>query len=357
MKKKLLVFAAFMAFGFLIVGCAKEDSKSGKEAGAGAITVSIKGENSENASGRAIGNPSQAQENTVKSFTVLVFNYSTGAFEKTQTFTNVLTGEITGLTTAYSKRVVVLVNLPYTLPAVENYDQLQYYLVNLDSQVPGDFSSKGLFMSGIYPTAVTLNASAPTPITVDVARVVAKVKLGTLTIDPSLPFTLDDFTLEGVSVQKARNYSYIFGDYALAGDFDYIGGVTGSVSQIVRAYLYEAYSLPAGYVKGTPLSPQIYFYVFPNNNDDDKATTLTIKGTYLGAPMYYTFRINDKVGLGTSTTDGTWIKRNMVYTLNVTLKKLGLGGDDPDVVDETAILDVTVDVADWEGELIQNVEW
>ena len=142
--------------------------------------------------------------------------------------------------------------------------------------------------------------------------------------------------------------------------FTYVGGIEGSTSSAgvtPKSYLNESYSLPENYVGGSRLTPQVYFYVFPNDNTDNHSTILTLHGTYDGEPMYYSFYVNDKAEAGENATDGTWIQRNKIYTLNVTLKKLGSGSENPDVPNELVSMDVTVEVADWDGELIQDVEW
>lgn len=72
-----------------------------------------------------------------------------------------------------------------------------------------------------------------------------------------------------------------------------------------------------------------YFYVFPNDNTGGNATLITLVGTYDGQLTYFPFRINDKPGEDGATSDGTFIQRNHVYTVNVTLKRLGGGSADP----------------------------
>ena len=51
------------------------------------------------------------------------------------------------------------------------------------------------------------------------------------------------------------------------------------------------------------------------------------------------------------------IQRNHVYTVNVTLKRLGGGSADPEVPADPAALTVTVEPQEWATELVQNVEW
>lgn len=100
-----------------------------------------------------------------------------------------------------------------------------------------------------------------------------------------------------------------------------------------------------------------YFYVFPNDNTGGNAALITLVGTYDGQLTYFPFRINDKPGSDGATSDGTFIQRNHVYTVNVTLKRLGGGSADPEVPADPASLTVTVEPQEWATELVQNVEW
>lgn len=105
------------------------------------------------------------------------------------------------------------------------------------------------------------------------------------------------------------------------------------------------------------MNPEVYFYVFPNDNTNNNATLLNLYGNYKGKEIYFPFYINQQQGVGSSTTDGTWITRNKIYTLNVTLKKIGNSSENPNVPNEEVSMDVEVEVANWEAELIQEVEW
>lgn len=351
MKKILL--SALTAVAIIATGCSKEAAVTpGNPTGEGAITISIQ---SESPSARATGSPTTDAEKTVKSFTVYVFNNSTGVLEKSQTFTENLKGQVDGLSIGSQKKVAVLVNQPDGFPAVTSHSGLSEAMIGLDSQVPGDFSSTGLFMSGEHATPVTLSKDETVGITVQVKRITAKVKLGSLTVVPESGLSLDDFTLTGVSIQKARDKAPVFGGIPTTG-FNYIGGIDGS-GAVTVPYLHEHYSLPENYVGGTRLEPEVHFYVFPNDNTDNESTLMTLYGEYNGGKVFYPFYINDKIGAGENASDGTWIQRNKVYTLNVTLKKLGTGSENPNVPNEQVSMDVTVEIADWEGDLNQDVEW
>lgn len=90
---------------------------------------------------------------------------------------------------------------------------------------------------------------------------------------------------------------------------------------------------------------------------DGNTTLITLAGTYAGEPTYFSFRINDGTVTGGGTNDGTFIRRNSVYTVNVTLRRLGGGSTDPEVTADPASLTVTVEPQEWATELVQNVEW
>ena len=100
-----------------------------------------------------------------------------------------------------------------------------------------------------------------------------------------------------------------------------------------------------------------YFYLLRSDNGDGLPTLIPLAGTYDGQPVYFPFRINDTVGSDGATSDGTFIRRNSVYVVNVTLKRLGSGSDNPEVPADPASLTVTVEPQEWATDLIQNVEW
>lgn len=356
MNKKWLFTA--MILGVLATGCSRDELREiTPEDTKGSLTINIK--NDAQVISRALGAPTQEIENTVHSFTVYVFNNLTGVLEKSQSFTAATEGEIAGLSIASAKRIVALVNKPGDFPAINNYSEFenQLSMISLDTQLPGDFSSKGLFMSGEYDGPVTLNATEKTKVTIPVKRITAKVKLGSLKITPDAGLSLDNFELHGVSIQRARDKTLPLGGLATTG-FNYVGGIATNGDEEVKPYLHESLTIPTGYTAGESLASDIYFYVFPNDNTNNQSTLLTVYGSYNGETVYYPFQINNKaIGTGENAPDGNWIERNKVYTLNINLRKLGNGGENPDVPNEEVALDVTVEVADWEGELKQDVEW
>lgn len=154
--------------------------------------------------------------------------------------------------------------------------------------------------------------------------------------------------LNKVIVMKARGSAMMGLPSAAYTPDVFYGGMAGDKST-VKAYLSET-------ISANDYSNR-YFYVLPSDNDDGNTTLITLAGTYDGQPAYFPFRINDKAGTGEASSDGTFIRRNYVYTVNVKLKRLGGGSSNPEVPADPASLDITVEPQDWTAELVQDVEW
>lgn len=102
-----------------------------------------------------------------------------------------------------------------------------------------------------------------------------------------------------------------------------------------------------------------YFYVLPSDNDDGHIHThhVSRQPTKEYLPTSH-FSSNNKTAESEGeTTDGKFIERNHIYTINITIKRLGNGSVDPTEPGDPAALVVTVEPQDWETEIIQNVEW
>lgn len=354
---KRVIISLLLTTAIAFASCSKDDvvSPVNETNKTGAISISIKGDEPET---KALSSPTPEQEKMVKNFTVYVFSNATGAFEKSATFTDGFEGRVTGLGIASSKKVVVLVNKPDDFPTISHYSDFAKVenMIHLDTQGSVDFIDSGLFMSGEYATPVELSAEETVKITVVVKRLTAKVRIGTLSVNPAIGQKLSDFSLTGISIQKARDNSPALGGLANTG-YDFVSGIAESGNAIEKNYLHDLYSLPSGYVAGTPLNPNICYYIFPNDNSV-QATLLTVYGTYLGQKVYYTFNVNDKVSnIGGNLTDGKFIERNKVYTVNVKLQKLGNGGEDPNIPNQEVDMDAEIVISDWDDELIHEVEW
>lgn len=344
----LAIFTCILASASLSVSCSKDDTEKTLSEETASLTVTLNGQAPRT---KAVVPPEDADElekaeNTVKNATVFVFN-ANGTLDKRQTLAAPsLSATISGLL-AGEKRVVVVANVPssVTFPDGINYSWFADAgnVIDLDTQSP---ETNGLFMSG--EDMVTLTANSAATKTISISRIAAKIKLGTVTISPDPGHDPDKFVLNKVIVMKARGSAMMGLPSAAYTPNVFYGGMAGDKST-VKAYLSETIS--------TSDYSNRYFYVLPSDNDDGNTTLITLAGTYDGQPAYFPFRINDKVGTGEASSDGTFIRRNYVYTVNVKLKRLGGGSSNPEVPADPASLDITVEPQDWTAELVQDVEW
>ena len=325
----LAIFTCILASASLSVSCSKDDTEKTLSEETASLTVTLNGQAPRT---KAVVPPEDADElekaeNTVKNATVFVFN-ANGTLDKRQTLAAPsLSATISGLL-AGEKRVVVVANVPssVTFPDGINYSWFAD-AIDLDTQSP---ETNGLFMSG--EDMVTLTANSTATKTISISRIAAKIKLGTVTISPDPGHDPDKFVLNKVIVMKARGSAMMGLPSAAYTPDVFYGGMAGDYSNR-------------------------YFYVLPSDNDDGNTTLITLAGTYDGQPAYFPFRINDKAGTGEASSDGTFIRRNYVYTVNVKLKRLGGGSSNPEVPADPASLDITVEPQDWTAELVQDVEW
>lgn len=338
----------------LLSACSNDEKNEAVSNGERAsITVTLKGEN---LSTRATGSTSDTEvdERKIVNYKVYVFSYNSGVLEK-ETDGTVSDGVakatvIDELSTAGTKRVVIVANLPADFPAINNYADFETETFDLGLQNPAKRETTGLVMSGESPE-LTLTSGNPVPVSVSIKRVVAKIELGSVTINPEAGHT-EPFILTHVSIQKAKSKATV-GPVTVLSEMPFYGGFAGTESSIPTPDNYLLNTITTDQPDGTAKSFDNFFYVFPNE-ETGAETLLTISGTYKGTVTHFPFRINN---IASGTTDGTLIKRNTRYILNVTLKKLGSGTTDPDIPGDPAAVEVTVTTEGWEGPLVQDVEW
>lgn len=239
------VFAGLLGIVFLMTACDGGETKQGPAAGPTAsLTVTLKGQEPSVRAVAPAGDPEQeelaAAENSVHNVTVFVFN-ANGTLDKKHTFApSVLSETITGLL-AGPKKLVVLANVPSTVSFPDGIDYDWFAdvrnVIGLDTQKT---AADGLFMSG--EGSVTLTANASETSTVAVSRLVAKVKLGTVSIVPEAGHDAAKFALTGVMVMKARGSAQMGVPSAAYTPDLFYGGMKGGKSeardyQIGRAHV------------------------------------------------------------------------------------------------------------------------
>lgn len=371
--KKTLLFASLSAL--ILAGCSKNKFPENPE-GVGSIRVSIQGDARQDSRITGPSTPNPAVEGVVSNFTVFVFNYTSGELEKSEQFAvtgDNYTAQINNLSTGTEKRVVAYVNVPgdMDLSTVKTYSDLRQNILTLDSQYADNIATIGLFMSGETTDPVILKASEQNNVTINVKRRVAKVILRSLQVTPTADAQLAEFALQGVSVQKARVTATPIGTILAAqgeATDNYAGGIASPAGATPNFTLTKAYLLDT--INAPTITPNTnlitsdayekYFYVLPNDNTNNNATLMAIYGTYGSTPQaaYYPFVVN---GISNSTdgnsTDGTYIQSNKIYALDVTLSRLNLPSEDPNIVPSEVVLNVTITPQDWDVTLNQKVEW
>jgi len=348
MKTRFFQLAVLLGGLLLTVSCSKDDETDEPGLETTSLSVTISGTESKNVEKRnvetrALGNPTLAEENKVFGYSIYVF-FPNGSLEKVETVSDgTLTKTVTGLTVG-AKKVVVLANVPTAYSTIGHYDDFEDAMFNLDTQEPSTLSTTGLAMSGEAPKILV--AGSTNTLSVPISRIVAKIRLGGITIDAASGHDPAKLELVAVHIMKARG-NYNMGIPTEKTDDVFYGGTVGTVSTITKTYLSEAISTG---------NEDCYFYVFPNDNTSGNATLFAVEAKYDNVTTYFSFYINDKEIIA-GDGSGEYIKRNTVHTINVTLKKLGGGATDPEIVAEPADMDVTIVPQDWILIPEQSVEW
>lgn len=348
MKTKISPIAIFIIGLLLSTSCNKDsdvtfsdeiiDSKTAS------VSVTISGTDSKEIGTRALGSPTQAEENSIFNYLIYVF-YPNGTLEKVDTVsTGTLTKTVSNLM-AGTKKVVVLANVPANYTAITSYSDLDTAMLHLDSQDAATLTTTGLTMSGEAPA--TIAAGSTNTLSVPVSRVAAKIKLGGVTIDPTSGHDPTKFELVAAHIMKARGHASM-GIPTITTKNVFHGGTIGTVSTTNKACLTE--SISTG-------NEGCYFYVFPNDNTAGNATLFTIEGKYENVTKYFTFCINDCASSTPNDGTGEYIKRNTAHTVYVTIKKPGGGSTDPEQLADLTDLEVTVVPQDWTIIPDQPVSW
>lgn len=324
--RKLVFFVSIAILSF--ASCSqKEDMQNPDETQIASMTIKIVGDNQT----RAVGNPTQTEENTIYGYKVYVF-YN-GVLEKvTPLITSGLTQTLQGLTTG-AKKVVVVANPALSMPDFfvgDPYSKFaeEAFNVNLENQ---STRSNGLIMTG-QVDVILAEAPATNAVTIPVSRIVAKIKLGTITLDPVVGVLPELFSLQGVAIMDAPSFSSL-GLPSIVTTPPLYGGLEGAyvTGDAVKTWLFEEIALDD--------HDNRYFYVFA-----DDATMLTLVGTYNGTRGYFVFKIDP-------------INRNTQHTLNITLKRLGSGSPSPDIPSDPTTMDVTIVPENWQVIPTQYVIW
>lgn len=358
MKTKFYLLVSILTLSFAAVGCSDNNSDDqGQQGAPGSLKISLMGETYRSSSRAAAALPN---ESTVTHYTVYVFNNSTGILEKVHDVSNsTLTTTIQGLPTGSAKKIAVVANAPAGLLNLDEgdyYSDLQAISVALSSLDPATMATTGFLMVGETASPVTLSTTTTTSVQVHVKRLAAKLIVGNVTMN--LPgdseYDMTDFTITGVSVQRGIMGTTIMGAAPTTPAF--AGGIQSTTSTTEYAFLKDAKSITfTDTDAGRTQNVGAVYYVLPNAIADN-CTMITFSATYEGTDYYLPVKINYIAISGDNAPDGSFIKSNYTYTLNLTLTQLGVGSTDPDEPLTVADLDVEVIISGW-NTIIQNETW
>lgn len=363
MKNYFLIGLA--ALTLLSTSCSKDSKTDSPEEGVAAMSIKLTGGTLQN---RATVSPSQAEENTVIDYGVYVFN-SANVLQKFRRYTSTGQQKITDLTTG-PKKVVVLVNLgaeanyPAKTEGSSTYANLVSSGINFQNipQTQAEVLASGLPMSG--EATVTLQegdgSNNSNDVTVQVYRLVAKIRLSGLTINPAVSGSLGVQLSELGIMRAVQQISVV--DASNLNSGSYYKGLSDSHS--TQGGSYEAKLHEDILNNYDPITGEIYFYVFPNTGSgvsDNNATLLTFVSDQAASvtnPIrYFPIVVNPVVAGGITGTDGTYIKRNTQYAIALTLQHHETGTEDPEVTVQPANISVVVNINDWAPTINQSVVW
>lgn len=335
---KQLFFLTSIILLFCSACSNNDDEVSSPEGKKASLTISLTGK--AGTTTRNVGPSNPYLENIIGYFTIYVFaNNRLERVEKTSSTIPVTTLFVDELTTGV-KRIVVIANSPYGyddpfLSEGDPYSKLADVAnyINLDDQTV----APGLVMTGETDATLQSITEGTNNITIPLSRIVAKIKLGSITIDPTAGVDPTLFQLTGIAIIKAKSQTSLGIPSIVTAQPFYSGikGLTVQDSNNIKGYLYEPISL-SDY-------SERYFYVFANDNSEEDATLMALEGTYNGVTMYYPFRLPA-------------IARNTEHTINITLRRLGTGSPDPELPSDPTTLIVTITPADWVVVPTQNVD-
>ena len=311
--------------------------------------------------------PTQTVENTIKRFTVAIFNKDQ-TVNTIQTITTKTTSPTTiNCTPAKDCTGIVVANAPtenHFAGALNKGDFLKKVIALTKAQTSDCLPMSGEVKDKSGNATFTLAPGENTGMTAVLKRLVARVSVSSIksAFDPNGQYSAASYQLKNIFVRDAvKEVVPAVGGYSdtkMTTPAFLTGSYTNSTG--TEAALATAVS-PAVNVS-TEHTTNYWFYIFPNE-ETDKHTALVLEGTFkknasdAGTTIYYPVIIN-KDQIGTSITGNSGkgtsnIQRNTTYAIKATIK--GIGTTDPAADIDPASLQLTVSAANWELNITQDV--
>lgn len=317
---------------------------------------------------KATGNvlPTQDEENTVKRFTVAIFN-TNGSVNAIQTVaSNTASATTINCTPASNCTGMVVANAPsdnYFAGVLTKTDFLKKVIALTNAQTKDALPMSGDVKNSGGQTSFSLVAGTNPGMTAQLSRLVARVSISSIktAFDPNGQFSGASYQLKNIFVRDAvKEVVPGVGGYTNTkmGTPAYLtGSYNGSTGTPVLATTVN----PAVNITSTAHTVNYWFYIFPN--EESTHTALVLEGTFkrnasdTGRTMYYPIIINkNQTGTtitGASGTGDSHIRRNTTYAIKATIK--GEGTTDPAGEITPTSLNLTVSVANWALNITQDV--
>lgn len=410
---------SILALGLMASCSSSDDNTTNADtklvSGTKTLTINITGAHA--MAGRNIGSFSTEEgtpllvggnEATINNLIVIVYDNVNNKFEPANKFVNpsalggTITEKVYFKTTQPS--VFAVANVPLNaLDAVvgQNMDAFKALTASLNvTSITGDAAGTSqvptnLPMVGSTTTLTQPNAGVATDFAADITlyRMVSRIALTKFTTDfkgaAGRSFTVTDVFLKNVNTTSSFLHEQIAADAAKATmngspivGASHDGFLVPSNDPNARNPSVASYLL-SSYASGWNGEQPAYFYVFPNTASSfDGKTQLVIKGNYVSStgatpiPRYYVCVVNavpdgDKITYAPGSTSdagsGT-IAANRKYSLEIKVTDGSDGTQEPLTPDEVATdvdpnplgqnnVELTISVADWAADIVQNVTY
>ncbi len=362
MKSNLFLGALLIAMAFTFGSCSSDSNENAPDVGekTAQVQVTLKGTAVSRATGTQI--PAQADENTVARYTLAIFNSSSKIVAMKEV-------AVSASASPYTTTLSCPAGSGYTGVVVANAPTKHFAGI----QTKNDFFAKALTltqtstelpMSGEMKksssSSFDLAANATTSINVELSRLVARVSLNSLktAFDATGQYANATFTVKGIFLHNAKTVStpdtgiptttVLKTGWAATTSSDYLADLENTISNVL--------------VTSTASLNPYWYYTFPNDNT--KSTRLVIfgsfdpdgSGTAAASDVYYPIVVNlaqTDTSIDNGPKDGT-IARNVTYSINATIKSIGVTSPNETIAPGTLSLSVTV--ADWALKTTQDVE-
>ena len=340
MKKSILIaFALFPSF-FGFVSCSKTEDGTGN-GNESVLHVSILPQTKASGAGHGV----QSDDNLVKTLEIFIFRAEGNDAGALDTYKKFAEEDLTSLsdlpvnTTTGLKHIYAVANSHReNWNGVQSLSQFKEVCARLQSENLKDFTMTG---------SVEAMLQSSTSVTFAVSRLVARVELSSIkTSFAGTPY--QGTLLENVKVYLTNVISERF--YADGGlpegvaIFNSKMAVAGDINGCAMSgMLYEQIMQKIG---ATAHAIPHYFYCYPNEVEDEtdetRFTKLVIQADLNGNTYYYPIPLEN-------------IERNSAYSLSVNIMRPGTL--DPEQPLEKGVLDVTLNVLDWELHPQTDVEF